>query len=127
MADHNQPDFPQEIRDLAIKNIGQAQTAYNQVLEAANKAQEMMKTIVPSNNPVAAGITEAQERAMRFTQQNLDAGFSMANELARAKDLQEVLQIQSRYAQMQMTAFTLQAQELGAMVTAAAQKGKQGS
>lgn len=126
MAGHKQPDFPQEIRDLAVKNIGQAQAAYNQVMEAANKAQEMMKAIVPSN-PVAAGITEAQERAMRFTQQNLDAAFSLANELAKAKDLQEALQIQSRYAQLQMTAYTLQAQELGAMVSAAAQKAKQGS
>ena len=64
---------------------------------------------------------------MRFTQQNLDAAFSLANELAKAKDLQEALQIQSRHAQLQMHAYALQAQELGAMVTAAAQKGKQGS
>ena len=125
MAGNKQPDIPQEIRDLAVQNIGQAHAACNQLMEAANKAQEMMKTVIPPN-PVAAGITEAQERAMRFTQHNLDAVFSMANELARAKDLQEALQIQSRYAQLQMTSYALQAQELGAMVNAAAQKVKQG-
>ena len=95
-------------------------------MEAARKAPEMMKTIVPSN-PMAAGLTEAQERAMRFTQQNFDASFALANELAKAKDLQEVLQIQARHAQLQMHAYALQAQELGAMVNAAVQKGKQGS
>jgi phasin len=126
MAQNNQRDIPQEIRDLTVQNIGQAQAAYNQLMEAANKAQEMMKAIIPSN-PVAAGITEAQERAMRFTQQNLDAAFSLANELAKAKDLQEALQIQSRHAQMQMQAYALQAQELGTMVAAVAQKAKQGS
>jgi phasin len=126
MAENKQPGIPQEIRDLTVQNIDQAHAAYNQLMEAANKAQEMMKAIIPSN-PVAAGLNEAQERAMRFTQQNLDAGFSLANELARAKDLQEVLQIQSRHAQLQMHAYALQAQELGAIVTAAAQKGKQGS
>ena len=125
MASNKQPDVPQEIRDLTIQNIGQAHAAYNQLMEAANKAQEMMKAIIPSN-PMAAGITEAQERAMRFTQQNLEAAFSLANELARAKDLQEALQIQSRHAQLQMHAYALQAQEFGAMVTAAAQKAKQG-
>ena len=94
MAEQKQPEFQQDIRDLTIKNIGQAHAACNQLMEAANKAQEMMKTVIPPN-PVAAGISEAQERAMRFAQQNLNAAFSMANELARAKDLQEALQIQS--------------------------------
>ena len=125
MAGNKQSEIPQEIRDLAVQNIGQAHAACNQLMDAANKAQEMMKAIIPSN-PMAAGITEAQERAMRFTQQNLDAAFALANELAKAKDLQEALQIQSRHAQLQMHAYALQAQELGAMVTAAAQKGKQG-
>ena len=125
MAGNMQPDIPQEIRDLAVQNIGQAQAAYNQLMAAANQAQEMMKAMVPPN-PMAAGLTEIQERAMRFTQQNLDANFSLANELASAKDLKEALQIQSRHAQLQMHAYSLQAQELGAMVTAAAQKGKQG-
>ena len=64
---------------------------------------------------------------MRFTQQNLDASFSLAHELAEAKDLAEALQIQSRHAQQQMHAYALQAQELGNLVNAAAQKGKQGS
>jgi hypothetical protein len=35
--------------------------------------------------------------------------------------------LQEAHAQLQMYAYALQAQELGAMVTAAAQKGKQGS
>ena len=61
---------------------------------------------------------------MNFTQQNLDAGFSLAQELAKAKDLTEVLQIQSRHAQLQMHAYSLQAQELGGLVTAAATKSK---
>jgi len=126
MAENKQSEIPQEMRDLAIQNIDQARAAYNQLKEAARKAQEMMKTIVPSS-PMAAGLTEAQERAMRFTQQNFDASFALANELAKAKDLQEVLQIQARHAQLQMHAYALQTQELGAMVSAAAQKAKQGS
>ena len=66
MAENKQPEIPQEIRELAVQNIGQAHAACNQLMDAANKAQEMMKAMIPSN-PMAAGITEAQERAMRFT------------------------------------------------------------
>ncbi len=113
------------MRDRAVQSIDQARAACTQLMDAARQAADMMKAMVPSN-PVAEGLTGLQERAMRFTQQNLDASFSLANELAKAKDLQEVLQIQSRYAQLQMHAYAVQAQELGTMVSAAAQKVKQG-
>ena len=63
---------------------------------------------------------------MRFTQQNLDAGFSLAHELAKAKDMTEMLQIQNRHAQLQMHAYVLQAQELGTLLNIALQKAKPG-
>ena len=72
MAENQQQEIPQEIRELALQNIDQARAAYSQLMDAARKALEMMKTIVPSH-PMAGGLNEVQERAMRFTQQNLDA------------------------------------------------------
>ena len=89
----------------------------------ARKGLEMINAMVPSN-PTAAGLNEVQERVMRFTPQNLDASFAMANELAKAKGLKEALQIQSRHTQLQMHAFSLQAQELGSLMNEAAQKAK---
>jgi phasin len=124
MAETKQPEIPQEMRDLAMQNINQARAAYAQLMDATRKAQEMMKAATPG--PMAAGLDDVQERMMRFTQQNLDASFSLANELTKAKDLKEALQIQSRHAQLQMHAYALQAQELGAMVNEAAQKAKPG-
>jgi phasin len=126
MAETKQTEIPKEMRDLAVQNIDQARAAFQQLMDAAANAQEMIKKVIPSN-PVAQGLSEVQERAMRFTQQNLDASFSLAHELAKAKDLTEALQIQSRYAQLQMHAYALQAQELGTLVNAAAQKAKPGS
>jgi hypothetical protein len=115
MAENPRPEIPQEMRELALQNIDQAR-----------KAREMIKTMVPSN-PMAAGLNEVQERVMRFAQQNLDASFAMANELAKAKGLMEALQIQSRHTQLQMHAFSLQAEELWSLMNEAAQKAKLGS
>ncbi len=126
MAETNQTEIPKEMRELVVQNIDQARAAFHQLMDAATNAQEMIKKIIPAS-PVAQGLTEVQERAMRFTQQNLDASFSLAHELAKAKDLTEVWQIQSRHAQLQMHAYALQAQELGSLVNAAAQKAKPGS
>jgi phasin len=125
MSYTKQTEIPKEMREAAVQGIDQARAACTQVMDAARKAQDMMKSIIPAN-PIAEGLNEVQERAMKFTQQNLDAGFSLAEELAKAKDLAEALQIQSRHAQLQMHAYTLQAQELGGLVTAAAAKSKLG-
>jgi phasin len=125
MTDTKQTEIPKEMREFAVQSIDQARAAYTQFLDAARKAQDMVKTMIPAN-PVAEGLSEVQERAMKFTQQNLDASFSLAQELAKAKDLAEALQIQNRHAQLQMHAFTLQAQELSGLVTAAASKTKWG-
>ena len=62
-----------------------------------------------------------QDRAVRFAKQNAEACFSLASELASAKDISDVLAIQSRYAQTQMQAYALQAQELGRLMAEATQ------
>ena len=68
-----------------------------------------------------SGFKVVQERAVRFAKQNGEACFALASELANAKDIQDVFAIQSRYAQTQMQAYALQAQELGRLMSEAAQ------
>lgn len=53
-----------------------------------------------------------QEKAIAFAKENAERAFALASELARAKDVQEVLTLQSRYAQTQMQTFGIQAQQL---------------
>ena len=109
--------IPQQMRELAEKNIEQSRSAYEQFMNAALKAQSMM----PSN-PMTASIKDAQDRAMKFTQVNLNAGFDLAASMAKAKDPKEILEIQTKYAQSQIQAFQAQTQELGKLMTEAAQK-----
>jgi hypothetical protein len=49
----------------------------------------------------------------------LRRGFALASELAKAKDLQEVLRLQSNFAQQQMQSYARQAQELGRLMAEA--------
>ena len=98
MAGNIQIEIPQAMRDLAVKNIAVARAAYGQLMDLVRKAKEMMIATIPSN-PVVQRMNEAQERAMRFTRQNVDASFSLADELTKAANLAEMLQIQSRHAQ----------------------------
>ncbi len=114
-------EIPQQMRDLAEQNVEQARKAYGQMMDGMAQAMGMWSAAVPANE-MTSGFKLVQERATRFAKQNADAGFALATELATAKDVQEVIAIQSRYAQTQMQSYALQAQELGRLMTESATK-----
>lgn len=117
-------EVPQQLRDLAEKNVEQGRAAYAQFMDAMIQASSMWFGALPGNS-AASGFKVAQDRSIRFAKQNAEAGFTLASELANAKDMTDVLSIQSRYAQTQMQAYALQAQELGRLMTEAVQNVQQ--
>lgn len=115
----NPLEIPQQMRDLAQKNVEQARAAYGQFMGAMTQAMDMWSKAMPSNE-MTAGFKIVQEQATKFAEQNHEAAFSLASDLANAKDIQEVLELQSRYAQTQMQAYAFQAQRLGRLMAEAA-------
>jgi hypothetical protein len=117
----NQPfEIPQQLRELAERNVEQIRTAYAQIMGAMVHASDTWLAALPSNE-MTLGFKVVQERATQFAKQNAEACFALASELANAKDIQDVLAIQSRYAQTQMQTYALQAQELGRLMVEASQ------
>jgi len=121
MYDKPQFEIPETVRELAERNVEQARAAYTQFMDMARKAQD---AVTKSQGAMAAGAIDIQSQALRFAEQNINASFSFAADLARARDLKDYLEIQSRYAQKQMQDYAKQAQELGRMMSEAAQKAK---
>ncbi len=121
MADIPKMEIPDSVRQMAEKNIEQARAAYGQVLDMVQKSQE---TFGRSSEAVTGAALDLQSKVMRFTQENLEANFRLATELARARDPKDFFEIQSRHAQVQMTNYALQAQELGRLMAEAAQKSQ---
>ncbi|MDX2203256.1 MAG: phasin family protein [Hyphomicrobiaceae bacterium] len=113
-------EIPPQVRELAERNVEQARTAYSQFMDAMTKAVGMWTSAIPQTD-MTSGYKTVQERAVRFAKQNAEAGFEMASEIAAAKDLQDILAIQARYAQTQMQAYALQAQELARLMSEATQ------
>jgi hypothetical protein len=48
---------------------------------------------------MTSGFKAVQERAIQLAKENAETGFALANELTKAKDLQDVLRLQSSSAQ----------------------------
>jgi phasin len=116
-------EIPQQMRDLAEKNVDQARVAYGQFMDAMTQAMTFWTKSLPGND-LSSGFRAVQDRATKFAKQNAEAAFGLASDLASTKDIQEVLAHQSRFAQSQMQAYALQAQELGRLVTEAMQGRK---
>jgi len=112
-------EVPQQLRELAERNVEQARAAYSQFIDAMVQATGMWMAAMPSNE-MTSGFKVVHDRAIRFAKQNAEACFALASELANAKDIQDVLAIQSRYAQTQMQVYALQAQELSRLMAEAA-------
>jgi len=101
MAQDSHLDMPQQLRELTDRNVVQARSAYIQFLGAMVQATNMWLGAMPSNE-MTSGMKVIHEWAVLFAKQNGEACFAFASELVNARNLQDVVGIQSRYAQTQM-------------------------
>ena len=121
MSDTPNMEIPDAVRQMAERNVEQARNAYSQMMDMARKAQD---TVAKSSGAMTEAALEIQGKAMRFASDNIEASFKLASDLARARDMKDYFEIQARHAQKQMQAYTAQAQELGQLISAAAQKAQ---
>jgi hypothetical protein len=112
-------EFPQHLRELTDTNVGQARAAYAQFVDAMTQAMSLWLNAMPQNE-MTAGFKAVQERVIRFGKQNIEAGLNVASDLANARSFQDMLDIQTTYAQSQVLIFRCQAQEIARLMAEAA-------
>ena len=113
-------EFSQQFRELTERNLEQARATYGQFLDAMTQAAGMWTKGLPAND-VTSGFQAVQEKAIGFAKDNAEASFALASDLASAKDVQQVMALQTQFAQQQMQTFASQAQEIGSVMTGALQ------
>jgi hypothetical protein len=114
-------EIPQSMRDLAEQNMKQAHAAYDQLTDFVTKAMGAWMGAMPST-PVAAGFKDVQEHAVAMAKQNADSAFAVVEKMTKAQNFQEILTLQTRFAQEQMQTYTAQTQELHKLIGEAFQK-----
>ena len=120
MAD-NPFEIPQQMRDLAEQNIKQAHAAYEQLTDFVTKAMDAWMGAMPSNL-MTAGFRDVQHHAVAMAKKNAQSAFVLVKKIAKAQNLQEILTLQTRFAQDQMQAFAAQTQELQRLIGETLQK-----
>jgi phasin len=117
MAATDRFEIPPEMRAFAEKSIAQARQAFDGYIAAAHNAVSAFEGHAETARKGARDVTE---KAISFAQQNIASSFELAQQLMAAKDVQEVLKLQSDYVHKQMQVLTEQARELGESTSKAA-------
>ena len=118
-------EIPQQMRHLAEQNIKQAHAAYEQLTDFATKAVGAWADALPAS-PVVAGFKEVQNRAAEIAKKNADSAFALVEKIAKAQNIQEILSLETKFAQEQMQAYATQTQELYKLIGETAQKLQRG-
>jgi phasin len=106
------------MRDFAEKSVDQARKAFEGFIGAAQKAASQADETASSvqTNAKAVG-----GKAFSFAEDNVRAAFDHAQRLVRAKDVQEVMSLQSEFLRAQLATLQDQAKQLGSSLQNAAQ------
>lgn len=109
-------EVPEQVRELGMKSVDQAESAFSSFMESANKSI----TMVPS--PMSG----MAKQALELTDKNLKASFELARQLMQAKDLVEVIHLQSEFLRNLYSTTTEQfKQATGGFMTATENKAKE--
>jgi phasin len=117
MTDKNPYEIPTEMRDFAEKSVDQARKAIDGFIGAAHKAVDVMQG---TTNNTHAQSTDASRKAISYTEQNIAAAFDLAQNMVKAKDLNEVMALQSEFMRQQMSSLQTQMKDIGSVVQKAA-------
>ena len=107
--------------EKSTKSLDDLNTAAGQTMEQARGAMQsylefFQKTM--SASPWAG--TELNKKVADYAQQNVATSFGFAQKLTQAKDLQDVVRIQTEFLQTQMKTLTEQSKDLSETATKAA-------
>ncbi len=117
-------EIPPELRELTENNIEQARAAYGQFMDFLT--QGMSAWSGATSGSASSGFEGLQNRAVEFAKENAERSFTLAKDVAGAKDIQEILALQSKFAQKQMQTYTHQVQELSQLMSEAMSKATRG-
>ena len=108
-------DVPANVREFAEKSVDQAETALVSFMEAAGR----------SVATVPGPITDVAKQALSITEANLKASLDHARNLLKAKDINEVMKLQSEFLRNQFGMATEQFKKITSGATSGANDDKE--
>ena len=103
-------DIPQEMRAFAEKSVEQARQAFESFLSTAHHT---MNAFGDQAETTRQGARDIGQQVMAFAERNIATSFEFAQQLVRARNVNDMVKLQSDYITAQIQTLTEQAKELG--------------
>ena len=105
---------PEAMRAFAENNIAQTREMYEHYKDAFEAVMESWERTLDATGQGAVALNR---KVMDLAQRNVNSGFDLAKSLAGAKNLSDILQLQTFYWQQQLQTLTAQAAEMRELTT----------
>src|SRR5512132_2384018 len=106
--------IPEGVRALAEKNVAQTRQVYDRSWDAFDAS---VATFEKSFDAAGQGAAAFNRKIIDIARRNLDASFDLAKSLAGAKNLTDMVELQTAYWRKQFGALTAQAEEVRELST----------
>ena len=110
-------EIPKDMREMAEASFEQARKAFEKFVSTA---QATAGSIEERGATVRASAKDISAKAFAFAEKNVQSSLDYAESLAHAKDLPEVMHLNSEYVKTQMRSLAAQASEMGQAMSRAA-------
>ena len=107
-------EIPNEMRAVVERSVEQAKLAFNSYIQAAQEAVSTFEQWVKASQVGAQGISK---KAMSFAEHNVLSAFDFAQKIVQAKDIQELIRMQTEFVQSQIQVLSEQVKDLGETAT----------
>jgi phasin len=104
--------IPEAVGALAEKTVDQTREAYDRSKDALEAS---ITTFERSFDAAGWGAAAFNRKIIDIAQRNLNSGFDLANSLAGAKNLAEIVELQAAHWRQQVDTLTDQAEEIRAL------------
>jgi phasin len=102
-------EVPSDMRKFAEQSVEQARQAFDRFISAAHGAVSEFEGRAQA---ARTGAMDVGGRAMSFAERNMAASFDFAQKLVRARDVEEVIRLQTEYVKAQVQVLNEQTKEL---------------
>ena len=109
-------EIPEQMREVADKSVSQARQAFEQFLDATQRA---MANAESTAKTAGEGAVDLSRQSLAFVEDNIAASFDLAQRLVQARTVQEIAALQQEFVRRQMKTLTEQGQQLGQMAARA--------
>ena len=106
--------IPESVRAMAEKAVDQSHKAYERSMDALDAS---VATVERTFDAAGQGAVAFNRKFIDIAQRNVNSGFDLAKSLAGAKNVSEMVALQTAYWQKLLSTMTSQAEEVRALMT----------